>query len=948
MASGPYDAVEPPAIRTAFWDFYKVFWEIESEFDLLFRLDAMVPLWQANRVRLYYECASQLGLYSQQTALPQTQQPSATRPGLHLDPCDLYVQTGATGPATANRTRSCGCVYTSGFVEEALAEGLSVLLVHDDPDRLEHRAGLQAITSQELRHLARAAAPGAKADTPTFDPQAMAFWDEVGEAFQERLGPQVISGERAQFLARSYWQQYRHHRGLFLQMAPNAMVCMAHYFRTPQIDAARRLKIRVADYQHGINSRFHLGYGYPNVQPDERRIPAFPDEFWAWGRFWAPGSWFPHTVCDVRRSEHQQLAAPQSTVSADEPQASPDVMVVTSWAMRVELAAFVKAAALANPEHTFWLKLHPRETANDYRALTDAVSNVRLIAGEADVVEAARGLRYVVGICSSALFDVVQVGCRIAVIRLPAVEYAEEFVTRFGVPVIEADGSGLPAAIEAMDRMTLPTAEIFHRMHPVERTLRLEALSVPRALLWNPLPDNDARRTKWEMRIWKRRGNAFSTPADIETLVTGRGGPRQRLLAPFARRFLRRDYARALRQWQSREDNASPRSAYRPLLNALKAGISPAHAPALLRGFLSDPGRRSDRVLEAVASARDAASLPLRAEILEHRLRRGLVDPMPARGWETACTVLEELAPVTSRFARRYRHMARQASAEFADTRIDVRETQALRDLLVSALRETDELSLMRVGDGEVYAFSPPYLAADVLEADRAHRETIWWGRTLDEDRRQTLRDGLVEAFCAATHLGPPSPFRLLRDLPRSLSQMRRPFELWSRTSRAHRILFEELERLEREDRLDWRGKVLVDERCNQDLFHPRDLASLTVDGRPNVLVSCFSHQDVNRALGFAHFVDSIGIPPHRKVRHALGEGPFGDAILPEVLDGVMDEVERKSQGGAVLYVAGGIVGKLLIHQAQRSGAAALDIGAAADYWMGLSTRGPLDFSAYS
>jgi len=53
----------------------------------------------------------------------------------------------------------------------------------------------------------------------------------------------------------------------------------------------------------------------------------------------------------------------------------------------------------------------------------------------------------------------------------------------------------------------------------------------------------------------------------------------------------------------------------------------------------------------------------------------------------------------------------------------------------------------------------------------------------------------------------------------------------------------------------------------------------------------------------------------------------------------IRDEVRELSGPGVLVLVAGGLLGKVYVHDASSSGAVAIDIGAVVDGWLGLSTR---------
>ena len=332
--------------------------------------------------------------------------------------------------------------------------------------------------------------------------------------------------------------------------------------------------------------------------------------------------------------------------------------------------------------------------------------------------------------------------------------------------------------------------------------------------------------------------------------------------------------------------------------------------------------------------------------MLEHL---ALADPNSALDppWRVGAKALSDIYAGFATIAGRYERIVEASQAAFPDTRVRPSQQHALAQTIADRLSEPEPFSMLRVGDGEVYAFDPDYVPLQTLEEDRARRENIWWSSTLEPALRARLRAGVQDAILNADFLGIPSIWRLLRDLPRQLGTLRGPIESWSATARAHQILSEELFRLTDKGHLDWTTKSVLDDRCHQELFTKQGVERFLNSERPAVLVSCFGKDQMNAAFGRTVFHEAIRLPPHSKVQHAVPDDVIARARMPDIMDELLEQVDQHARQGAVFFIAGGLAGKLLIDQAKRSGGAALDIGAVADYWMGLNTRGPLDFTQF-
>ncbi|MEL7152194.1 MAG: hypothetical protein AAFN51_00030 [Pseudomonadota bacterium] len=946
-----YQPLSPSPFGTAFWEFYRTLTDIEARNDLIYRRDGGVAVWTANRVRYYYDFAAQIGLYNTQettSTLAAEAEPPAPVP----DPVDLIIQTGAGGPAAANRTRGAGCLYTDGFVRSSLAQGKRVLVVHDAPETLEHHAGLLPVTFRDFRLWGVELGKAIKIAPHAMSAVDEDFWASVGEQLLSELGVTAPDAKQVEALATGHRHAAARHGALLDHLQPNASIMMTHYLRAPQIEAAQKRKIWTVDYQHGIHSRYHMGYGYSGLRPEHRAVPYLPDEHWLWGKAWVSSDWWPAPL----RQRMVGLAATASQGEMGVPFAQrPEktLLLASSWAMGDDYRSTLTILAKQAPDWTFRIKLHPREKPSQYAELAGAFSNVEVISGDVDIHVAARKVRYVASICSSALFDVLLDDCRIAVLNLASVEYAEDLAKTYGIPVLEPDGSNFDKTVETMSEQDIPADDFFHTMTDMERRLLEDSLTVPMAALRQPTlsskPPRRSIRRRLQNLFWtitspiSLRLAGFSTLAD---LAAAWKVDRKRLhAAP-------RDHYAKLHAVLRKDDATSVTvdTKLRLMSAAIAAGLPPVMLISFIRKILIETtGQKSEHrktLLQHIKTTTDPASGPLRAELLEHAEQSDpAADDGPA--WKRGKEALSTCSSGLARFARRYEEIVETAKAAFPDTRVSKREQEALAQLLATRLAEPEPFSMIRLGDGEAYAFDPDYITEQTQEEDRATREAIWWSSRLEPEKRRALQAGVQEAISGADMLGIPSIWRLLRDLPRQMATMRGPIESWSATARAHFILQEELDRMATTGRLDWSQKILLDDRCHQTLFTRSGVERLLVSGRPSVLVSCFEKSQINAAFGNPLFDQAIRLPPHSKVRDRVPDDAIAHARMPDMMDDLTEQIDQHARQGAVFFVAGGLAGKVLLNQVKLSGGAGLDVGAAADYWMGLNTRGPLDFAHF-
>ena len=928
----PYQQPTASAFDTDFWKYYQTFTNIEARFDLIFRRDGGVAVWTANRVRHYYDFAGQMGLYNVQESHDSNSAVSNVIAPIP-DPVEVIIQTGAGGPTATNRARGAGCIYTDGIVRRLLSNGRRVLMVHDAPEMLEPLNGLTSVTFGDFRRWGKLAGKKLKLEPHELAAQDQDFWARVAESFATELGVKAPDPLQIGAAIESHRRAVLQHGALLDILRPNASIMMTHYMRAPQIEAAQARRIWVVDYQHGIHSRFHMGYGYPSLRADHRAVPYLPDEHWLWGKAWVSDTWWPEPLKKRLVGLDLPRNAPTSGIPFDSrPQKT--LLIASSWAMADDYRTAIRVIAHQAPDWTFQIKLHPREKVAQYAELKNQYPNVEVISGDVDIHAAAQKVRYVSSICSSALFDVLLDGCKIAVWNLPSVEYAEDIARDYGVPVLEPDGSNFQKTIQALETQSINVDDFFHEIGPIARRLQEDSLTVPIKFLTPALLHMESKTPSRGLRIADRFKPIKRSLARHFPAVFRRELP------------IRNIYLTALADLQKAQEGSTPLNKLTKIVsNAISDGLPPAMFETQIRSIISAKKQKNRKVLlRQIAKTNDPSSAILRAEMMEHLLSVKVMSrPLPS--WELGQAALGQLSADCAVLGKRYASVVRSAKASFPDTRVSQSQQKSLVRTLATRLREPEPFSMVRIGVGEAYAFAPDYIAQPTQDQDYARREMMWWSSHLNPALRQKLQSAVRDAICNSDALGIPSMWRLLRDLPRQVDTMRGPIEYWSATARAHFVLSEELAKMAEANALDWGQKTLLDDQCQQELFTLSNVKRFMKSGRPAVVVSCFEKDQLNAVFGKAVFEKAIRIPPHSRVKHLVPDDAVAQARMPDMMDDLIAQVDRYAADGAVFFMAGGFAGKILLNRAKISGGAGLDIGAAADYWMGFTTRGPMNFT---
>ena len=254
-------------------------------------------------------------------------------------------------------------------------------------------------------------------------------------------------------------------------------------------------------------------------------------------------------------------------------------------------------------------------------------------------------------------------------------------------------------------------------------------------------------------------------------------------------------------------------------------------------------------------------------------------------------------------------------------------------------LRDRAPISFIRVGDGEANALAYAAEFARHFEKDAAEREAVWWGRALAEQKRAILAAGVLDAMRDADVLGVPTLERIMRDVKLERREYLGP-------TRAGRGVRTVLRALAKGGALrNGSGALWTSAHLQHDL-EKWGLYGELFDGLNDIVaVSCHAGlPDVLRTRFGARIEKNIVVPPRHASLASFGRTQMGPKILPEVMDETIAQLDGDLAGKMVI-VGAGYAGKVIVREAKKRGAVALDLGSVLDYWIGAATRSYLTTS---
>jgi len=258
-------------------------------------------------------------------------------------------------------------------------------------------------------------------------------------------------------------------------------------------------------------------------------------------------------------------------------------------------------------------------------------------------------------------------------------------------------------------------------------------------------------------------------------------------------------------------------------------------------------------------------------------------------------------------------------------------ESYAVMQFILSKIENKTPFSLIRLGDGEGHFL--PYRSAfrPFQKQDRLSSQKIWWGgeKMKDGDWKQ-LEVDYFKALQESDLLGIPCPWRISRSLLGFFSEnvvlngeargLQAIFDFLEKDSSKKQALTSCHIHSHLEDLGFWDVILRSIESCSLISCHP----SLKELFKEKYDLTVRSFHELPGEHKYSHIFDnqrSVSIPH-----------------FPNRFEDIQSKIEV-AYLGEVFLVAAGFLGKFYCQTIKERGGIALDIGSAADYWLGYQTR---------
>ena len=222
---------------------------------------------------------------------------------------------------------------------------------------------------------------------------------------------------------------------LFKKIKPKVIYSVASYsYLGDMICAARTLGIRTIELQHGVISKYHMGYSFLKKQ----KLLYYSDVFYSWGNFWNKS--VENTFDEVKSNGFQYFRDRselyKNTLKENK------ILILSQTALGEKIMNETLKFVVMFSEFQILYKLHPEEYKmyKKYPSYSKLASYKNIIfVEECNLYEIMSKSKIQIGVFSTALYEGLGLSCNTFLYNLNGQEYMRDLIDSGHAKVLSVD-----------------------------------------------------------------------------------------------------------------------------------------------------------------------------------------------------------------------------------------------------------------------------------------------------------------------------------------------------------------------------------------------------------------------------------------------------------------------------------------------------------------------------
>ena len=228
----------------------------------------------------------------------------------------------------------------------------------------------------------------------------------------------------------NFMYEYDKYDKLFKKRKPKKVFVVVSYQNQVVIAAAKDNNVEVIELQHGVITKYHLGYSYPNDRIES--VAYFPDKLLSFGDYWREIARYP-----IKKDNIISIGFPYLDKNTSKylsiPENKNQILFISQGVIGKDLSKFAYDLAKVLSNYNIIYKLHPGEysTWKNYNYLNKGqkLPNFEIVDNnEKPLYELFAESEYQIGVFSTAIYEGFVFGNKTFIVDLPGSEYLDDLV----------------------------------------------------------------------------------------------------------------------------------------------------------------------------------------------------------------------------------------------------------------------------------------------------------------------------------------------------------------------------------------------------------------------------------------------------------------------------------------------------------------------------------------
>ncbi len=253
--------------------------------------------------------------------------------------------------------------------------------------------------------------------------------EEIEQLIIQRFGVDINVHDLIRNNIIVFKTKYKYYSNLLKIRKPEKVFLVVHYTNSSLIAACKDQQIPAIEIQHGTTSPYHLGYNFPY---DSEKLKYFPDNFYAFGKFWIETINFPLKQDEINYYGFPHLINNIKKYNLNKTQ-DKHVLFISQGAIGKKLFRIAVGLAKVLDDYKISFKLHPGELDKTYyQGIIEQnnVDNLNLHGKETNLYQLINNTKNVVGVYSTALYEALLFKCTVYIANIDGVEYVENLIDK--------------------------------------------------------------------------------------------------------------------------------------------------------------------------------------------------------------------------------------------------------------------------------------------------------------------------------------------------------------------------------------------------------------------------------------------------------------------------------------------------------------------------------------